>query len=65
MQPRTDTVSWLSNVPTSDNNFKAALDRATPNEIRQALDRTRGKTGHTTRTKVLERRLRKLEKHSK
>lgn len=49
-------------ISTSGINFKGALERATADEVRAALDRTRGKPGNTTRTKVLERRLRKLER---
>ena len=65
MEPRTDTVSWLATVPTSDVNFKGALERATTHEIRAALDRTRGKPGHATRTRTLEARLRNLQRQAK
>lgn len=61
---RADILSWLTTVPVSDVNFKGNLESATADEIREALNRTRGKTGHTTRTKTLERRLRNLERQA-
>ena len=61
---RPNTLSWLTTVPAGDANFKATLAQASVDEVREALERTRGKPGHTTRTKVLERRLRKLEREA-
>lgn len=61
---RKDILSWLTTVPVGDINFKSNLENATADEIREALERTRGKHGHVTRTKTLERRLRKIERQA-
>jgi|GEM_PF-6257128 len=46
------TLAWLTSTPTTDPNFKYHLERAATEEVRAALERVRGKTGHPARERI-------------
>lgn len=54
-----NNISWLMTVPSGDGNFKSALERATDEEIREAISNLDGKSGVKTKLKALEAELRK------
>lgn len=56
-----DNVSWLVTCPSSDQNFKGHLKRATAEEIREALAAIEGKKEVKTKTKALLAALKKRE----
>ena len=47
--PQPDTVSYLISIPADDPNFKAAVQRATQRELKEAILRMSGKEGNKTR----------------
>lgn len=61
----TDNVRWLMTTPSSDCNFKAALERATSEEIRATISNLDGKCGVKTKLKALESELRRRNKQAK
>ena len=59
----TDTVHSLSSLPSTDGNFLSALNRATDEEISQAIDVTENSSGqHKSRITACKRELRKRMK---
>ena len=59
----TDTVHCLSSLPASDGNFLSALNRATDDEIRKAIDVMTTTVGqHKGRITACQRELRKRMK---
>lgn len=59
---RTDIVSNLVTVPAGDNNFLSALDNASIDDIKAAIEKVKDAPRATTKLKRLESRLSKLEK---
>ena len=59
----TDTVHSLSSLPSTDGNFLSALNRATDDEISQAIDVMENSSGqHKCRITACQRELRKRMK---
>ena len=60
-------ISWLTTVPASDLNFKNHMQRATVEEIKEALSimTGNGEKGNASRIAALSRELRKREKESR
>ena len=59
----TDNISWLMTVPSTDCNFKSALDRSTDEEIRAAIESLEGKNNVKTKLKALRAELRRRTKN--
>lgn len=61
-------VSWLTNVPVNDINWKSNADRATLEELEEALaiakEISQKEKGQITRIKTLERRIKKIIKEA-
>jgi len=57
-------VHSLSTLPATDLNFTSALQRATTEDIEQAIEKMKASGGqHKTRIKACERELRKRGRH--
>lgn len=55
-------LPWLTNIPADDINFQGALETASPETIREAIQQMEGKKGNKTRLRALRARLRLLGK---
>lgn len=55
-------ISWLMTTPSGDCNFKSTLERATDEEIKEAITNLDGKKNVKTKLKALESELRRREK---
>lgn len=55
----TDNIRWLTTTPSSDCNFKSALERASDEEIRAAISNLGGKSGVKTKLKALNAELKR------
>ena len=60
--PQPDAVSYLINIPADDPNFKAAVQRATQRELKEAILRMSGKEGNKTRVLACQREFQKRVK---
>lgn len=60
----TENISWLMTTPSGDCNFKAALKRATNEEIQATISNLDGKSGVKTKLKALEAELKRRSKKS-
>lgn len=61
----TNNISWLMTVPSTDCNFKSALERATNEEIQTTISNLDGENGVKTKLKALEAELRRRNKKVK
>lgn len=57
--------SWLTTCPSNDCNFKAALKRATVDEIKRAISYLSGKEHTKTAIKTCECELRRREREAR
>lgn len=57
--PQPDVVGWLTTVPADDPNFKAALSRASLEDLRDAILCMRGTMGNKTRILACQREYRR------
>lgn len=57
-----NNISWLMTTPSGDCNFKSALERATNEEIQEAISNLDGKNGVKTKMKALEAELKRRSK---
>lgn len=55
----TNNISWLMTTPSTDCNFKSALERATNEEIQTTISNLDGKKNVKTKLKALEAELRR------
>ena len=61
LEPEERNFRALCGIPPCDLNFKSALQSASPDTIRRAIDDIAGQPQTKTKLKILEARLRKLE----
>lgn len=62
-----ENIQWLTTIPATDGNFKSHLEKATTEEIKEALSTMTGKgeKGNASRISALSRELRKREKEER
>lgn len=57
----TKTIDWPTTVPASDINFKGALQRASAEEIEEAMKMIDGRSGVKTKMAAFRMEIRRLE----
>ena len=57
--PQPDVVGWLTMVPADDQNFKAALHRASLDDLKEAILSMSGSSGNKTRILACQREYRR------
>lgn len=60
--PQPDVADYLTTIPADDPNFRAALHRATQDQLKDAILSMHGTAGNTTRILACQREIRQRMK---